>query len=407
MSPADEQPPCENMALDALVIGGGIAGLWILDTLRKAGRSAVLAEADRLGAGQSICAQGIIHGGLKYALGGVAGRDARQIAAMPETWREALQGGTSKKTLSEAHILNPHTWLWRSDSLRSRVGMLGARLGLQTRPDPVKIDQRPPLLRNAPGTVLRVPEPVVDVRSVLQSLLDAHSQYIIRTDGTEGIELCSKSGRVDTAVLRSNGQQLTVSPEVVILAAGSGNLALRRRLGLEETKMQRRPLHMVILKGELPAFFGHCIDGNRTRITVSSSAADPQGHRAWQIGGELSEGGVHMDEDDLLARAREELHAVLPALQQDGLVFSSYRVDRAEGATGSGRRPEDISIIDDAQGHTLTCWPTKLALAPRLAEAVCHRVPSGHAAPELVQALAPFPRPQVAAYPWEREYISK
>src|SRR5690606_19834973 len=53
-------------ALDAVVIGGGIAGLWVLDRITAAGYSSLLLERAALGARQTIASQGIIHGGAKY-----------------------------------------------------------------------------------------------------------------------------------------------------------------------------------------------------------------------------------------------------------------------------------------------------------------------------------------------------
>lgn len=285
--------------------------------------------------------------------------------------------------------------------------MLGAKLGLQTRPEVVDTADRPSLLRDQPGEVLRVAEPVVDVRSVLQALANANREFIVKVDGPEGVELFSERGRVEQAILRGNGQELALRPEVVILTAGTGNEALRKRLGLDHGSTQRRPLHMTLLKGKLPQFFGHCIDGNKTRVTISSSAQAPGGQVTWQLGGELSETGVELSEGDLIQRAQDELQAVLPALQQHELAWSSYRVDRAEEATPSGRRPEDVSIIEDGDGHTLSCWPSKLALAPRLAQAVLERVNQHHASPELSLGLAPFARPQVAPFPWDREFTTQ
>ena len=54
-----------NLQVDIAIFGGGVAGLWLLNRLRKAGYQAILLEADRLGAGQTRYAQGIIHGGTK------------------------------------------------------------------------------------------------------------------------------------------------------------------------------------------------------------------------------------------------------------------------------------------------------------------------------------------------------
>lgn len=406
MSPATAKPHAEALSIDALLIGGGIAGVWILDALRREGKSVVLAESEKIGNGQSVCAQGIIHGGLKYALGGVASRDARQIAKMPEIWRESMEGSTSPD-LSSAEVLSHHTWLWRSDSLRARVGMLGAKIGLQTRPEAVSTEDRPALLQNAPGEVLRVAEPVVEVRSVLRALTEAHRDYLVKVDGPEGIEFSSRNGRVDRAILRGGGEEITLCPKTVVLTAGTGNEGLRSRLGLETTLTQRRGLHMVLLQGALPPFFGHCIDGNRTRVTISSSAPNSEGIVTWQIGGELSESGVKLEEEPLIRRAQEELQAVLPDLKQEGLSWSTYRVDRAERATTGNRRPEDISIIEEGDGHTLTCWPTKLALAPRLAQEVCSRISQEHNAPELLSALASFPRPSIAPFPWDREFTAR
>ena len=53
-----------GMELDVVIFGGGAAGLWLLDVLREAGFGVLLLEADRLGTGQTIASQGIIHGGL-------------------------------------------------------------------------------------------------------------------------------------------------------------------------------------------------------------------------------------------------------------------------------------------------------------------------------------------------------
>ena len=60
------------LRVDIAIIGGGIAGLWMLSRLRKRGYSALLIESEALGSGQTICSQGIIHGGVKYSLQGLS-----------------------------------------------------------------------------------------------------------------------------------------------------------------------------------------------------------------------------------------------------------------------------------------------------------------------------------------------
>ena len=69
---------------DIVIFGGGIAGLWLLNRLRQQGYDVILLESDALGGGQSLASQGIIHGGLKYALNGVLSPASSAIAQMPE-----------------------------------------------------------------------------------------------------------------------------------------------------------------------------------------------------------------------------------------------------------------------------------------------------------------------------------
>ena len=59
-----------SYSTDIVIFGGGIAGLWLLDRLRIQGYQVILLESSSLGGGQTYASQGIIHGGLKYALGG-------------------------------------------------------------------------------------------------------------------------------------------------------------------------------------------------------------------------------------------------------------------------------------------------------------------------------------------------
>ena len=51
---------------DIMVFGGGIAGLWLGNTLSRAGYNVIVIESDKLGAGQTLASQGMIHGGQKY-----------------------------------------------------------------------------------------------------------------------------------------------------------------------------------------------------------------------------------------------------------------------------------------------------------------------------------------------------
>ncbi len=78
---------------DALIIGGGIAGLWLLNCLKSASYRVMLLDKNPLGSGQSVASQGMIHGGIKYALSGSLTSATDAIADMPAHWQACLESG--------------------------------------------------------------------------------------------------------------------------------------------------------------------------------------------------------------------------------------------------------------------------------------------------------------------------
>ena len=405
-------PGSDGHPVDLAVIGGGIAGLWILDAAVRAGRNAILIEAFELGRGQSVAAQGIIHGGLKYTLRERDLDAAGAIAEMPGFWRDRHESNDGRgPDLRAARMSAPCTWMWRTDSLASRLGMLGAKAALRTRPETISEAERPRLLRNASGAVLRVAEPVFDTRSVLAAIADAHPGRIFGVDGPEGLEFASTGGRVERMILRSGDAEVAIRPAAVVLAAGVGNEGLRTRLGLDVEVAQRRPLHMGLVRGRtLPEFHGHCVDGNKTRVTITSGR-DEAGRIVWQLGGDLAERGVERDDAAQRRAAYRELRGVLPGLDLDAiedLEWSSYRVDRAERRTRAGLRPDDAEVISLHDGRLVTAWPTKWALAPRLAasvlevtEGITGSIERSAASVDLPASFETLRRPRIAAFPWE------
>jgi len=392
--------PSQNpLQLDAIIIGGGIAGLWTLAELTRRGHRCILLEKTALGTGQTIASQGIIHSGLKYTLAGLMNPSARAIRDMPDLWKRCL-AGTFHPDLSSATIRAESCHLWQTRSLRSRAGMIGARAGLRVKPVALTGDHRPGILRTCPGTVARLDEQVIDPESVLNALATPLRNRIfhIPDSALKSIELYPDY--VEFTLTLSGEPPQLLRAQRLILTAGSGNAALRAQLGLSSHAQQRRPLHMVMLRGladELPELNAHCVDGGRTRVTVTS-AIDSSGRRIWQIGGDLAEIGVELDERQQIHRAAAELASVLPDLDLSSAQWATYRADRAEHHSPRTRRPSDISILTD--GPVLTCWPTKLALAPRLAEQItrhCGKPQHPHSSDELPS----WPTPPTAHPPWE------
>ncbi len=391
------------MDVDVLIIGGGIAGLWTLDQLRRAGYRAVLTENRSLGYGQTITSQGIIHGGLKYSLRGVLTASANEIREMPVIWRECLSG-QREPDLSGAIIRSHCCYLWQTDSLASQAGMWGASMQLRVRPEILTTSQRPELLKQSPGNVFRLDEQVVSPGSVLQCLKERNQDALFLCDREQGIEFsCSQQGSINSVNIRCRGDELHLVPAAVVMTAGAGNRQLNEAAGRNQP-MQRRALQMVLVRGELEMFQGHCVDGAKTRMTITSEVV-ANGEVVWQLGGQVAELGAGMNAEDLIQHAARELKAILPGLKIETLKFATYLVDRAEKKVSLGLRPDSPQVI--RHKNILTCWPTKLAFAPRAAgmiEEIISKelqikptvIPGNNA-----ELQKEWPVPEVAEYPWE------
>jgi glycerol-3-phosphate dehydrogenase len=389
------------MQLDTLIVGGGAAGLWLLDELSRSGYSALLLEAGNLGGGQTVASQGILHGGFKYTLGGLLTRSASSIREMPTVWRESLQGSRDPD-LTGTRIRAEACYLWRSDSVSSRLGMVAAQVGLRVVPRSVSDTERPEVLASCPGKVALLEEQVISPVSLLSCLAAPHQNRILRIDAEAGLAFeVDPSGWVRRVRVTNplTGDVLELSPKQVVFTAGAGNAVLRKQIGRTETVMQRRALHMVMLRGQLPRLNGHCVDGATTRATITSDV-DSSGRTVWQVGGQIAERGVKMNELAIIEWARTELESVLPSLDLSQAEWGAYRVDRAERITATGRRPDTAQIVREQ--NVVTAWPTKLVLAPQLAEKIASIVRrEGRGSASEVSLPSDWPRPNIAPPPWE------
>jgi glycerol-3-phosphate dehydrogenase len=387
--------------IDVLIIGGGGAGLWLLDELHRAGYRTLLVEDRAFGVGQTIASQGIVHGGLKYTLSGLLNESAKAIRDMPALWRECLLG-QREPNLGRTDVLADACYLWRTESLTSKLGMVGARTGLRSAATLVAPADRPDVLASCPGDVFRVAEQVIDPAGFLAALADRHADRCVLVDPNAGIEFrTSHPGQVDVITLRhrESNSQVDLNAGTIVLTAGAGNAELRALAGLSADAMQRRPLHMALVRGRLPSLFGHCVDGAKTRVTITTVSQNAE-RTIWQLGGQVAEDGVEMSEDELIAHARRELSAAIPGLDLSTTQWATYRVDRAEPKTKGGRRPAGPELQRD--GNVITAWPTKLALFPQLAKLVMNELqPPDPRAETDDGAVRDWPKPKVATPPWK------
>jgi glycerol-3-phosphate dehydrogenase len=391
------------LSMDVIIFGGGGAGLWLLDELHRAGFSALLLEAGDLGAGQTVASQGIVHGGLKYALDGLLSPSARAVRDLPLVWRRCL-AGEDEPDLSATRRRAEFCHLWQTKTVSSRVAMFGARAGLRVRPIALEPDERPEPLRHCPGIVARLDEQVIDPASFIRALADRHMERLLSIDAGHGVEFDREApGEVELIHLINpeTGAPLNLKPQRTVFAAGAGSALLREAVGLAARRIQRRPLHMVLARGELPPLNGHCVDGMRTRVTITTTE-DSAGRTIWQVGGQIAEDGVNMERAALIEHARAELDAVLPGVDLTGAEWATYRVDRAELALRGGMRPTDARVVEE--GRVISAAPTKMVLIPQLVQRVMRILPPPAAPVSGVSdVLEGWPRPRVAVPPWEED----
>lgn len=379
---------------DVAIFGGGVAGLWLLNRLRQAGYHALLLEADRLGAGQTRYAQGIIHGGTKYALTGKLTGSSEAIVEMPARWRASLEGH-GELDLSAVKLMSDHQYMWSTTSLTSRMAGFFASKLMRSRTQALEGDARPALFRDPAfrGQVYRLDEPVLDTASLIKALAAPHQEHIFSADGLQ------LNPVAPTRVELSNGR--VIEAQRLVLCAGAGNEALLQQLGRRTPQMQRRPLQMVMVRGKsLPRdIYAHCLGANALpRITITSHF-DKAGSTVWYIGGQPAEEGVGRDRAEQIEAARKELAALFPWVDFSDCEWGTLNIDRAEVKKADGSRPDDVFVEEDH--GVLTAWPTKLALAPRLADEVVQLLKNIE--PRGNDEAADWPHPERAPLPWQEE----
>jgi len=382
-------------AVDIAIFGGGIAGLWSLARLQQAGYRVALFERHALGGVQSIASQGIIHGGTKYALTGKLTGSAMAIGEMPGIWRAALRG-EGEIDLRKVRILAEHQLLWSTGSLASSMAGFFAGKVMQSRMQALDRGRFPPPFDDPGfrGGLYRLEEPVLDPRSLMQALQAQYGDLCYRTDSDPVAERHGDGWTICLA------EGVEIRAAAVVLAAGRGNADLLSAFGQPEPAMQLRPLHMLMLRGELPPLHAHCLGASANpRLTVTSAPA-ADGRVVWYLGGQVAEEGIERSPEAQLRAGRDELAALLPWMTLDAAEWATLRVDRAEIASPGGRRPDDAYVGEHER--VLTCWPTKLAFAPRVARLLEQRLVALDISPTHAETgRLPLSRPPLARLPWD------
>lgn len=398
------QPPL-SIHLDLAIIGGGVAGLWLANRAKSAGYNLALFENKALGSDQTLASQGMIHGGMKYTLAGALTGASEAIADMPRHWRNCLCG-EGDVNLRHTRILSDHFFMWSGDDLGSKLTSFLASKITRGRVEPVHEDRRPPLLRNRDfaGSLYRLEDIVIDAHSLVANLANNVEGSCFQIDWSHATLNKSANGTV-SLVIDTPAQTIEIHAQRFIFTAGKGNAALLQQLGLQSPAMQLRPLQQVMVKHQHPFdFYGHCLGRETTpRLTISSHRL-PDGGHVWYLGGSLAEKGAGMAPAELIELAKRELEELIPWVNLDDAEWATLAVERAEPLQPNFARP-DNAFIAPATGvpNVLVGWPTKLTLAPNLANQALQLLADASISPSTnkINLHNYFAYAEIAKMPWE------
>ena len=370
-----------------IIIGGGISGLWLAAELKARDIPCCVIEKNKLGQGQTLASQGMIHGGTKYALDGLLTKAASEIGSMPARWKQALDGQGSVD-LRQVQLEREDQLLWSVESITANL--LGFFASKAMRSRMVRIDPKSEDAFNSPefkGHLYRLTEPVLKLDTLVAAFADLLTGQIFQAEVIDFIFDGEHVVGVETSLGQLHGE--------VIMAAGEGAETLLQKLPSNRIEMQRRPLAMAVcqLSQPIPKVFGHQLGaGSKPKLTVSTHSFD--GFQYLYLGGQLAEDGVNQDSDDLCRKAESAVNEALSWLHPNITSTHIFRINRAEPSTREGNRP-DTAFVSKTH-NMIVAWPTKLALAPALSDQVISMLKPHHK-PFAVPA---WPTATQGEYPW-------
>lgn len=389
----------QTATADIIIVGGGIAGLWLLNRVRTEGFTALLLESNTLGGGQTTRSQGIIHGGMKYALTGTLNPEVQALSDMPSVWGACLQG-KGELDLSAVPILSTHQYLWSPQKFAAKLTGFLAGAALSSKVDSVPKNNYPALFQHPAfkGELFALNELVLDVPVLIEVLAKANEDAIYKIDAMK----FEGKDKLISMTVNVGEKNLTLTAQHFVFTAGSGNALIIDHLKNETVKMQTRPLHMVLVQTPFDyPVYAHCMGlGARPRITITTHYRK-NGKAVWYFGGQLAEEGVERTPEEQIQAARKELHNLFPWLDFSEALFATFMIDRAEPQQRSFLKPE--SSFAKTMSNITIAWPTKLALAPKLASEIMQEIAQLKLTPQTsdLSALKDWPKPKVAAPLWE------
>ena len=393
-----------NTSADVVIIGAGIAGLWLHNRLNDMGFHALLLENKTIGNAQTLSSQGIIHGGAKYALNGIFSKATQAIGAMPDRWKACLNG-SGDVDLTQATVFAEHQLMWSKDQLSSKMVSFFASKALSSRMQSVAKTDRPDLFQHPDfkGSLYQLEEPVLDIPSVLQCLTKPWQDRILHIPLDAEITWQQDASGVEAIQIGD----MQIQAQQFVLTAGEGMQDLLESLAIKKPKMQRRPLQMVLCKAKnpqhaLPAIYAHSLGSGSKPIATITSHFDQDDNTVWYIGGNIAENGVDKSLAEISQEAEDLLHDILPWFDFPELEWVAHAINRAEPKQSGLARPDTAFV--ESKNNVHIAWPTKLALAPDLADRVIEKLQQQNLQADTHSSTAILPPAKISQPLWDSAF---
>jgi glycine/D-amino acid oxidase-like deaminating enzyme len=336
----------DTPAVDVVVLGGGVQGLLILDTLIDAGYSCALVTEGDLGAGQTLHSHGFLNTGF-----GLAGRD------LPEAAAQIVHPFLRARGVSL-------TGNWTVLAPPGLSGLLLRARPAFARLPPARLPEGfAPAFRDAARTL---PDYSFNKRQLVSALSQGREGYIVRgsVTGFRG------RGPVEAVVLRPDGSDsdVEVRAGAVVVAAGCGSKRLLHILVGAAPQLKRikhRVVHMLCLRAPHNALPATSVAALSLELLL---AAHDDGKRVTWYVTPMQLGGPSFDEvpndaaapadPTVLRRAWDTLQTLYPPLLGvEGLQVGHYAGYRQDIGNWPGVR---LCALIAGAGNVIAALPSGL-----------------------------------------------
>ena len=376
-----------------VIVGSGISALWTADLLDKSGYEVVVLEKETVANNQTIASQGMIHGGAKYSLDGALTKATISISDMPNIWNDALNGN-GKVNLSKSKIHTSHQILWSADTIHSKLLSFFGSKAMSSKMILIDKDEHPLFnYKNFQGSLFKLNETVIDVHSVVSNFVNNLDGKIFRAKAEKILFSGDRVVGIDTSIGKLECDEL-------ILAAGEGNERILKNSNIKSFPMQTRPLAMgmVYMNENIPDIFGHHLgSSSRPKVTISTHYVNKK--QILYIGGEVSESGVNLPDEEQIIQIDQSLREALSWIDLDIDKIEVLRINRAEAKNKKVLKPDSFFL--GRKKGLMVCWPTKLAFAPLIANSVLNKINMSNLRKMNMKEIQ-ADKPLISIYPWEK-----